>query len=126
MRGCSWGPIRPLAAPRSRNWPLIPLDQALPASRFQAVADLNRLFRRAERAGIGPVIDALLTEIDPLDQRRVRTEHARELVLQRPVGGLRIGLVLLRGDLNEIAAARGGGCRLGPSGRGNARRAPLG
>src|SRR6476620_1013536 len=105
MRGCSWGPIRPLRAPGSRKPPLIPLDEALSAGRFQAAADLSSLLGRAERAGEGAVVDALLAEVDPFHQRRVRSEHARELALQRPVRSLCVGLVLLRGDLNQIATA---------------------
>src|SRR6185295_13009258 len=116
MRGCSWGPIRPLTASGSRKPPLIPLDEALSAGRFQAAADLRRLLGRAEGAGEGAVIDALFAEIDAFHQRRVRPQHARELALQRAIGSLRVGLVLLRGDLNQIAAT-GRGSRLGRIGR---------
>ena len=37
----------------------------------------------------------------------MRSKHARELALQDAVGSLRVGLVLLRGDLHQIAAAAG-------------------
>src|SRR5882757_9442871 len=98
------GPIRPLTAPGSRKRPLIPLDDALSAGSFQIAAELGGLFRGAERTDHGAVKHALFAEIGALDDRRTRSQHGRVLALQRPVGGLRIGLVLLRGDLNEVSA----------------------
>src|SRR5450631_883452 len=105
MRGCSWGPIRPLTAPGSRKRPLIPLDDALSAGGFQIAAELCGLFGRAERPDHGAVVDALVAQISPLDDRWAGTHNARELALERPVGGLGVGLVLLRGDLHQISAA---------------------
>src|SRR4249919_237286 len=98
MRGCSWGPIRPLAALRSRKPPLIPLDDALPACGFQAAAELRGLVGGTERTDHGAIVHALFAEIGALDHWRLGAQHVRELALQRPEGGLRIGFVLLRGD----------------------------
>src|SRR5882757_3542173 len=103
-------PISPRAAPGSRKRPLIPLDDALSAGGFQVAAELGRLVLGAERSDHGAVEDALFAEVRPLDQRRTRAQHGGELALQRPVGGLRVRLVLLRGDLDHISAA---GCRRG-------------
>src|SRR5438552_1110904 len=111
MRGCSWGPIRPLTAPGSRKRPLIPLDDALSAGGFQIAAELGGLFGRAERSDHGAVIDALVAQIGPLDDRWTGPQHARELALERPIGGLGVGLVLLRRYLHQISAA-GRGRRL--------------
>src|ERR1700712_3520758 len=98
MRGYSWGPIRPLTAPGSRKRPLIPLDDALSAGGFQIAAERRGLFGGAERPDHGAVKDALVAEIGAFDHRSTRSQHGRELALQRPVGGLRVGLVLLRGN----------------------------
>src|SRR6476620_1744030 len=98
MRGCSWGPIRPLTAPRSRKPPLIPLDDALAPGRFQAAAELRGFVRRAERPDHGAVVHALFAEIGALDHRRAGSQHVRELALQGPERSLCISLVLLRGD----------------------------
>ena len=84
---------------------LIPLDDALSTGTFQIAAELGRLFSGSERADHGAVIDPLGAEIDALDDRRTGSQRGRKLVLQRAVGGLRVGLVLLRGDLNQIIAA---------------------
>src|SRR6266702_2150288 len=111
MRGCPWGPIRPLTAPGSRKRPLIPLDDALSAGGFQIAAELGGLFGRAERPDHGTVVDALVAQIGALDDRRTRSQYARELILERPVGGLGVGLVLLRRYLHQISAA-GRGRRL--------------
>src|SRR5882757_4457605 len=103
MRGCSWGPIRPLMAPGSRKRPLIPLDDALAAGGFQTAAEPRGPVGRTERPDHGPVVDALLTQIGPLDQGRTGSQHRRELALQGPERRLRVRLGLLRRDLNHIA-----------------------
>ena len=84
---------------------LILLDEALAAGTFQIAAELGRLFGGSERADHGAVIDPLVAEIGALDDRRTGPQRGRKLVLQRAVGGPRVGLVLLRGDLNQIIAA---------------------
>src|ERR1700709_1581541 len=99
MRACSCGPISPLKARGSRKGPLIPLDDALSAGGFQTAAELRGLVRRTKRPDHGAVVDALIAEISPLDQRRTGTQHRRELALQGPERGLRVRLGLLRGDL---------------------------
>src|SRR6476469_3510710 len=86
---------------------LILLDHALPPGIFQIAAELGRLFGGSERADHGAVIDPLVAEIGALDDRRTGPQRGRKLVLQPAVGGLRVGLVLLRGDLNQISAGRG-------------------
>src|SRR3954468_7703240 len=105
MRGCSWGPIRPLTAPGSRKRPLIPLDDALSAGGFQVAAELRGLVRRTERPDHGAVIDALVAEIGALDQRRAGTQHRRELALQGPERRLRVRLGFLRRNLDHVSAA---------------------
>src|ERR1700694_6116386 len=99
----------------SRKRPLIPLDDALPASRLQTAPELRRFIGRPERSHHGAVIDALVAEVSTLDQRRTRSQHRRELALQRLIGGLGVGLVTLRGDLNHVSAASATatGCRCG-------------
>src|SRR6187401_3175487 len=99
MRGCSWGPIRPLTAPGSRKRPLIPEDDALSAGGFQVAAQLRRLLLGAKRPDHRAVNDALFAEIRPSDRSRTCPQHGWILTLQSPVGSQRIGLVLLRGDL---------------------------
>src|ERR1700730_14304003 len=115
------GPISPQAARGSRKRPLIPLDDALPAGSFQVAAELLGLVRCPERANHGAVIDALVAEIGALDDRRTRCQHGWVFALQGPIGGLRVGLVLLRGDLDQVSAAaarrclyRIAGCGPGP------------
>src|ERR1700686_3088010 len=103
MRGCSCGPISRLMRQGSRKWQLILLDDALSASRLQAAAELRRFIGGSERTDHGTVIDALVAEVGAFDQRASRSQHRRELALQRPVGGLGVGLVPLRGDLNQIS-----------------------
>src|SRR5258705_5257158 len=85
--------------------PLILLDNALPPGTFQIAAELGRLFGGSERADHGAVIDALGAEIGALDDRRTGPQRGGKLVLQRAIGGLHVGLVLLRRDLNQIIAA---------------------
>jgi hypothetical protein len=84
-----------------RRWkqPLIPSDDSPSAGGHQIAAELLGLFSGAERADHGAVGHALVAEIDAIDHRRAGAQHARELVLQCPVGGLRISLVRLPGDL---------------------------
>ena len=101
--------------------PLILLDNALPPGTFQIAAELGRLFGGSERADHGAVIDPLVAEIGALDDRRTGCQRGRKLVLQRAVGDLRVGLVLLRGDLNQITAA-GRGSRLDGIGGGETGR----
>src|SRR5258708_12937550 len=92
----------------SRNPPLIPLDDALPAGGFQAAAELRGFVGRSERPHHGAVIDPFVAEIGTLDHRRARSEYRRELALQSPIGGLAVGLVLLRTDLNHVSPAASG------------------
>ena len=80
---------------------LILLDDALPAGTFQIAAELGRLFGGSERTDHGAVIDPLVAEIGALNDRRTGPQRGRKLVLQPAVGGLRVGLVLLRGDTRE-------------------------
>ena len=101
--------------------PLILLDNALPPGTFQIAAELGRLFGGSERADHGAVIDPLVAEIGALDDWRTGCQRGRKLVLQRAVGDLRVGLVLLRGDLNQITAA-GRGSRLDGIGGGETGR----
>src|SRR6267142_6285404 len=103
------------------DFALILLDDALPAGTFQIAAELGRLFGGSERADHGAVIDPLVAEIGAFDDRRTGPQRGRKLVLQRAVGGLRVGLVLLRGDLNQITAA-GRGSRLDGIGGGETGR----
>ena len=99
------GPISPRVAQGSRKRALIPLDDALSASRFQTAAEMRRFIGRPERSHHGAIIDAFVTEIGPLDHRRARSQHRRELVLQRPKRALGVGLVPLRGDLDQVPSA---------------------
>src|SRR5229473_4141792 len=99
------GPISPLTTQGSRKRPLIPLDDALPTGSLQVAAELRRFIGRAERTDHGAVVDALVAEVGALDQRRARSQHRWELALQRPIGGLGVVLVFLRGDLNQVSAA---------------------
>jgi hypothetical protein len=46
------------------------LDDAPPAGRYQAAAELHGFLARAERAYQGAVKDALVAEISSLDQRK--------------------------------------------------------
>src|SRR6476660_1352040 len=85
--------------------PLILLDYALPAGTFQIPAELGGFFGGSERTGHGAVTDPLVAEIGALDDRRTGPQRGPKLVLQPAVGGLRVGLVLLRGDLNQKPAA---------------------
>src|SRR5438876_12400152 len=113
MRVCSSGPISPLTTEGPRKRRSIPLDDALTASRLQAAAELRRFVGRAERTYHRSVVDALVAEIGPLDQRAARSQYRRKLALQRPIGGLGVGLVSLRGNLDQISAAApagAGGC----------------
>src|ERR1700739_4010536 len=103
MRACSCAPISPLVAQGSRKRPLIPLDDALSASGLQAAAEVRGFVGRAERADHGTVVDPLVAEFGTLDHGTVRSQYRREFALQRPVGGLRIGLIPLRGDLNQVS-----------------------
>src|SRR5882724_9684236 len=80
----------------SRKRPLIPLDDALPAGSLQAAAELRGFIGGPERTYHGAVVDAFVAEIGAFDQRRSRSQHRRELALQGPVGGLRVGFVPLR------------------------------
>src|ERR1700743_3238436 len=115
MRACSFAPISPLMAPGSRKRPLIPLDDALSAGVFQAAAKVRGFVGRAERTNHGSVVDSLVAEVGPLDHGAARSQNRRELALQGPVGGLRVGFIPLRGDLNQVSAsscvASGGGLR---------------
>src|SRR3978361_1828156 len=111
MRGFSWGRLALMPSSGQGNPPSIPLDDALPAGGLQIAAELRGFVLGAERADHGAVIDALVAQIRPLDQRRAGTEHGREFTLKRLIGGLRVGLVLLRRHLHDIAAtaaSRGG------------------
>jgi formylglycine-generating enzyme required for sulfatase activity len=88
--------------------PSIPSDEALrPAGRLETTANLRRLIPRAERTSKNLVKSCLVAEIGAFDHWRPGTKHRRELALQRPVGGLRISLIRLRGDLDQIAAMGG-------------------
>src|ERR1700689_2258802 len=112
MRVTAWGRISPLRSRGSTKRPLISLDEALrPARRLEAATDLRRLVRGIERTSKRSVIHTLLTQIDALHDDRLRAEHAWVFALQRPIRGLRVRLAPLRGDLNEIAAARPAGAR---------------
>src|SRR5882724_3780590 len=121
MRACSSGPISPLMTKRSRKRRLVPLDDALSASRLQAAAELRRLIGGAERPHHGAVVDTFVAEIGALDHGAARSQYRRELALQRPIGGLGVGLVSLRGDLNQVSAAApaGAGGRLDRIGGGH-------
>src|SRR4030088_392867 len=99
------GPISPRVAQGSRKRPLIPLDDALTAGRLQAAAELGGFIGRPEGADHGAVVDALVAEVGALDQGCSRSQHGRDLALQRLVGGLGVGLVALRGDLHQVSAA---------------------
>src|SRR3984957_8599143 len=113
MRACSCAPLSPLTAQGSRKWPLIPLDDALSTGGFEATAELRGRLRRAERTNHRAVIDPLVAEVRALDHGAVRSQHRGELALQGPVGGLRIGLISLRRNLNQVSAtARATGCGL--------------
>src|SRR5258708_8821871 len=101
-------PISPRLSRGSRKPPLIPLDDALPAGGFQAAAELRGFVGRSERPHHGAVIDPFVAEIGTLDHRRARSEYRRELALQSPIGGLAVGLVLLRTDLNHVSPAASG------------------
>src|SRR5712672_3914867 len=116
-------PISPRAAQGSGKRPLIPLDDALPAGGFQAAAELRRFIGGPERTYHGAVVDALLAEVGALDQRRARSQHGGELALQGPKGGLCVGLVFLRGDLNQVSAAPSTATWRGLYGVGGRRRA---
>src|SRR5471030_1503311 len=117
MRACSSRAISPLTALGSRKRPLIPLDDALSARSFQAAAELQGFLARTERADHGAVVNSLVAEIGALDHGTTRPQHRRVLALQDPIRGLRFGLILLRRDLHQIAAASaGGGLRRGVGG----------
>src|SRR5687768_16283724 len=79
----------------------VPLHDALAAGRLQARAEFARLALGLER-NLGPVIGTLVTQIGTPDHRLATTQHRRELLLQRPVRGLRIGFAPLRGHLHPI------------------------
>src|SRR5215211_6373035 len=98
-------PISPRSNEGSRKRPLIPLDDALPAGRFEAAAKLRGFVGRAERTYHGAIKNALVAEVGTFDQRRARSQHRRELALKGPVGSLGVGFVPLRGDLNHVPAA---------------------
>src|ERR1700722_15597822 len=89
----------------SRKRPLIPLDDALSAGGRQAAAELFGFVGGAERTDHGAVVDTLVAQIRPLDHRAARSQHRWELALQGPVGSLRVGLIPLRGDLDQISTA---------------------
>src|SRR5580698_10515242 len=72
----------------SRKRPLIPLDDALPAGGLQAAAELRGFVGRAERADHVAVIDTSFAKISALADWRARSQHGRELALQRPEGSL--------------------------------------
>src|SRR3984885_12208567 len=114
MRACSWAPISPLTAQGSRKRPLIPLDDALSAGGFQVAAELRGFVGRAEWTNHGSVVDPLVAQIRTLDHGAVRSQHRGELALQGLVGSLRVGLISLRGNLNQIPASGCGaaGCGL--------------
>ena len=77
----------------------------MPAGTFQIAAELGRLFGGSERADHGAVIDSLGAEIGALDDWRTGPQRGGKLVLQRAIGGLHVGLVLLRGNLNQVIPA---------------------
>src|ERR1700722_11760880 len=110
MPACSCPAISPLTAQGSRKRPLIPLDDALSARRFQAAAELQGFLARTERADHGSVVNSLVAEIRALGHGTARPQHRRLVASQAPIRGLRFGLILLRRDLHQIAAAsaRGG------------------
>src|SRR5204863_1928113 len=89
----------------SRKGLLIPLEDALPAGGFQVSADLRGLIGGPEWAYQGAVVNALVAEVSTLDHRRMRSQYGRELALKSAIGCLGIGLVALRGDLNQITRA---------------------
>src|SRR5215212_4035420 len=80
------GPIRPLTASRSRKPPSIPLDDALSAGGFQAVAELGGLAAGAEWTDHRAVEHALVAEIDPFDRCRAGPQHGRVLALHHLEG----------------------------------------
>src|SRR3984957_17704906 len=100
MPPCSFPAISPLTAQGSRERPLIPLDDALSASRFRAAAELQGFLARTGRADHGSVVSSLVAEIRALDHGTARPQHRRILALQDPIRGLRFGLILLRRDLH--------------------------
>src|SRR5579863_276316 len=121
MRGPASGPISPLKARGSTSAGsrlLVPLDDALATGRLQAGAELGSFVGRTEGADHGPVVDTLLAEVGAFDQRRVRSEHRRELALERFVGSLCVGLATLRRYLHEISTTRAARARRGLRGIG--------
>src|SRR3954451_2167906 len=107
MPAWSCRPISPRPAGGSRKPRLIPLDDALAAGRLQAAAQLGGLVRGREGTNHGTVVDPLFAEIGPFDKRAAGSQNGRELALQGPEGGLRVGFVTLRGYLHHITAASG-------------------
>src|SRR6202022_2396211 len=101
------GPLTPPGPQGSRKRRLIPLDDALSAGAFQAAAELRGLVGRPERSDHGAVIDALLTQVRPFDQRRTGTQYRGELTLQGPERRLGVGFVPLRRDLARAAPPPG-------------------
>src|SRR5690242_9320205 len=92
-------------------------NEALTARALVAHAELDGLVPAGERSNHGPIDRALLAaEVDALDERAVRPQGVRELLLQRPEGGLRIRLGFLRGHLDQESAVAGGSLIAGRSG----------
>src|SRR5262249_44447569 len=108
--------LMPRNSPRppkgSRNPQLFPLDgvppsrplrdEALTACALVIHAELDGLVAAREGAGHGAIDRALVAaEFGAFDQRAVRPQRIRELLLQRAVGGLSIGFGLLRRHLHQ-------------------------
>src|SRR5437867_5682442 len=90
MRGCSWGPIRPLRAPGSRKPEIILRDKALSPGGLQLGAELDGLLPRAIRPDHRSILGLPVGQIHPLDHRRTRPEY---------------GVVLARRQADRLLAA---------------------
>src|SRR2546430_3522956 len=105
MRGCSWGPIRPLTAPGSRKPEIILRDKALPAGSLQLGTELDGLLPRAVRANHGAILGLPIGQIHPLDDRRTGTEHGRVLALHHAERLTGRGFAVLRGHRDQKTAS---------------------
>src|SRR5262245_26214889 len=82
----------------------VPWNKALPAGRLQLRAERSGLVGGPERPDQRAEIDALGTQIDPLDDGGTIGELVRELALQRLEGGLCLRFAALRGELDHVSA----------------------
>src|SRR6185295_1411170 len=94
----------------ARNLCSVLLHDALAARGLETVAERGRLSGARERTDLGAVVHALVAEIGTADGWLASAENGRIFRLQRPVGGLRLALGLLRRDLHDVSAIGGGRC----------------